>query len=239
MPICTVCRKEIDVTDTENGETREHVIPFSWYPDSTPTNVQRWTVPSHKKCNASYSLDEQYVFEKLATTVPPDLNAAKGIWDRVYRGLNPAAGKNEKSSNARRRARTRILNSFVPTDEITSEMIRHGFKSITNDSPAPELLLLDAERLGRVITKITDCAYYYLTGSPPTGVYDYRFNIVGLEQFAHAWTERGEHLNWARLGPGVAIGNAITSDTTGSGALIQVLLWDSIMFEGIYVWHKS
>jgi len=239
MTLCSICRKDISRDDPENGETREHVIPFSWYPDSTPGHVQRWTVPSHKRCNNSFALDEQYVFEKLATTIDPRAEGARGIWDRVYRGLNPAAGKSEKSTKARARARERLLNSIVPTSDITTEMLRHGYKAISNTNPASQLLTIKAERLERVIKKILDCAHYKITGAPPMGDYEFAFNVVGLEQFSSAWEERGQYLNWEGLGPGVAVGNNFSSDADGRGALIQIFLWESLMFEGIYVWRAS
>ena len=42
---CIHCR------ETLVEATKDHVFPSSWYPDTTPDEVQRWTAPSCQRCN--------------------------------------------------------------------------------------------------------------------------------------------------------------------------------------------
>jgi hypothetical protein len=43
-PICVHCQER-------PGDTRDYVFPDAWYPTTTPTTVQRWTVPCCRPCN--------------------------------------------------------------------------------------------------------------------------------------------------------------------------------------------
>ena len=45
---CIHCRETLVET------TRDHVFPSSWYPETTPDEVQRWTAPSCERCNGHY-----------------------------------------------------------------------------------------------------------------------------------------------------------------------------------------
>lgn len=43
-PICIYCQND-------EGSTRDHVFPASWYPDTTPHEIQRRTLPCCPACN--------------------------------------------------------------------------------------------------------------------------------------------------------------------------------------------
>jgi hypothetical protein len=57
---CVHCGNELA------DETRDHVFPASWYPSTTPPEVQRWTVPSCTKCNGGLGKMERELFIRLA-----------------------------------------------------------------------------------------------------------------------------------------------------------------------------
>src|SRR6516164_1177736 len=63
--------------------TKDHVFPDSWYPDSTPKSVQRWTVPSCARCNRESGEFENEAFIRLALCVDPRKEAAKGLAKRA------------------------------------------------------------------------------------------------------------------------------------------------------------
>src|ERR1035437_6096748 len=46
--------------------TRDHVFPDSWYPESTPATVQRWTVPCCQPCNKELGVVESDLLVRLA-----------------------------------------------------------------------------------------------------------------------------------------------------------------------------
>src|SRR5262245_28735672 len=71
--------------------TKDHVFPDSWYPESTPKTVQRWTVPSCKPCNRDLCKTEREVFVRLGLCVNPEKLAATGISKRVIRSMGIGA----------------------------------------------------------------------------------------------------------------------------------------------------
>ena len=67
MNICALCGLEIEKAE----KTVEHVPPKLFYPKALRPAIKEpfWTVPSHKKCNESYRLDEEYFYYFLMPLV--------------------------------------------------------------------------------------------------------------------------------------------------------------------------
>jgi hypothetical protein len=52
---CIHCGAAVDET------TKDHVFPASWYPETTPEEIQRWTAPSCGACNNRLgSIEKRY-----------------------------------------------------------------------------------------------------------------------------------------------------------------------------------
>ena len=78
---CVHCLRDTDST------TKDHVFPSSWYPDSTPETVQRWTVPSCTDCNKYLGKLETDLLVRLALRLDPSSEAATGISSKALRSL--------------------------------------------------------------------------------------------------------------------------------------------------------
>src|SRR5882757_1903236 len=63
----------------------DHVFAFSWYPDTTPTTVQRWTAPSCPRCNRTFGELETDLLARLIGCVDPKAEAASGLHANVLR----------------------------------------------------------------------------------------------------------------------------------------------------------
>src|SRR3569623_1329937 len=87
----------------------DHVFPRSWYPDSTPPNMEKWSMPTCHRCNSEYGSLENELLTQLAFCVDPKAAASSGILARVFRGLDPKFATNEKDALARLRKRERFL----------------------------------------------------------------------------------------------------------------------------------
>ena len=61
--------------------TSDHVFPKSWFPDTTPQNMEKWQIPSCENCNTEYSKIENDLLQRFGMCVDPDSIAAKGIAD--------------------------------------------------------------------------------------------------------------------------------------------------------------
>jgi hypothetical protein len=62
---CALCGEPIlDNADGEDAHSDEHVPPRQFYPKSMRTELRQplWKVPSHKRCNGSYKLDEELFY---------------------------------------------------------------------------------------------------------------------------------------------------------------------------------
>jgi len=67
MKSCALCGEEIQKRDA----TVEHVPPKLFYPKSLRATIREpfWTVPSHRKCNEMYRMDEEYFYHFLMPLV--------------------------------------------------------------------------------------------------------------------------------------------------------------------------
>ena len=78
---CVHCLEGLD------KPTKDHVFPRAWYPDNTPENVQRWTVPCCSDCNGKFGSLEKKLFTRLALCIDPGKAEASGISKKVMGGL--------------------------------------------------------------------------------------------------------------------------------------------------------
>ena len=62
---CVICLKNFNDSIEGDFRTKEHVFPKSWYPESTPNDLEKWKVPSCKRCNNEYSFYEQDLLIRL------------------------------------------------------------------------------------------------------------------------------------------------------------------------------
>src|SRR5271155_3734122 len=71
---CVHCHEPL-----KKKRTKDHVFPRSWYPRTTPANVQRWTVPSCGSCNGKFGEMEKELFIRLVLCVGPVKAEASGL----------------------------------------------------------------------------------------------------------------------------------------------------------------
>jgi hypothetical protein len=67
--------------------THDHGLPDSWYPDSTPANVQRWTAPSCTECNRALGRLERDLLVRVVLCIDPKKEAVSGLAVKVLRSL--------------------------------------------------------------------------------------------------------------------------------------------------------
>ena len=77
-------------------KTDEHVFPRAWYPKSTPDNLEKWKVPSCRKCNNEYSLYEQDLLVRLGHGLFKENEKCSRIIEKARRSIDPSYAKDEK-----------------------------------------------------------------------------------------------------------------------------------------------
>lgn len=104
--LCAYCRDR-------DGETRDHVFPRSWYPTTTPMNLEKWQVPACSSCNNSKATLEGVVRTWLSASVDSESEGAKGVWESSMRAIDPATGKSKRDSHAKSKARKEFKDVLV------------------------------------------------------------------------------------------------------------------------------
>src|SRR5437868_6634938 len=65
-PPCSLCGEPVseNSVDSEDSLTDEHVPPKQFYPKAIRSELREglWKVPSHRRCNKDYKLDEEYFY---------------------------------------------------------------------------------------------------------------------------------------------------------------------------------
>ncbi len=123
-----------------DSETMDHVFPRSWYPDTTPDDVQRWTVPSCFKCNNELSRIERNLLISLGLCLDPHLPGASGIGERALRSLGiDAEGISEEEKAHRDKSRAKLQSKLMPYECAASRQpgaLLQGFQACEGISAA-------------------------------------------------------------------------------------------------------
>lgn len=158
---CVYCLHALKSADM----TVDHVIARSWYPGSTPDNVEKWKAPACRACNNRFSRDEQDLFIRLAHCVNPHDPAAQEVLDRAKRALDPSKAKNSRDRLRRQSARNRFIREMREVDALPSEGVLPSFRP-NYDLGSRMALLVRAKLVSGVIEKWTRGLHYVLLGYP-------------------------------------------------------------------------
>jgi hypothetical protein len=107
---CVHCLRVVDKL------TSDHLPPRSWYPTSTPENLEKWQVPSCQECNHNFGRLEEHLLINLGLCLDDDAEASKGIGTRALNALNALRAQNPRDfairySKALRQLAERKTNS--------------------------------------------------------------------------------------------------------------------------------
>src|ERR1700726_2850234 len=98
--------------------TEDHVFPTSWFPDSTPASVQRWTVPSHLKRNNDLGAMEKDLFIRLSFCTDPRKLEASGLSKKALAALGMGvSGLTPREQKHRFALRAKLLKQINPNLE--------------------------------------------------------------------------------------------------------------------------
>jgi hypothetical protein len=136
--------------------TEDHVPPSSWYPDTTPSSVQHWKVPSCTRCNKDLGRKEQDFLVRFGLCSDPSTEETSGLAPRALRTLGLDAGKlSEREQRHRGAAKAKIRNELMLYSKVAGATIP-GLGAPDGDTPealalpiAHSDLSLIAEKLAR------------------------------------------------------------------------------------------
>jgi hypothetical protein len=129
--------------------TSDHIFPKSWYPDSTPPNLEKWQMPSCEDCNRKYGKLEDDLLQRFSLCVDNRALESLGLGTRLVKALDPSRGRDSRDTEIRVRRAAKLLGQqHVPT----------GDKPIVQMSNAPSGVAIpvkvrDLELLGEKIMR--------------------------------------------------------------------------------------
>jgi hypothetical protein len=104
--------------------TEDHVPPKSWYPDTTPSSVQYWKVPSCTKCNNDLGRKERDLLVRFGLFIDSSQKDASGLAPRALRALGlDTRNLSDKERGHREQARAKIRNELMDYADVVEATI--------------------------------------------------------------------------------------------------------------------
>lgn len=144
--------------------TSDHVFPDSWYPETTPENLEKWQMPACTECNRIHGRMENDLLLRFGLCIDPEEHKSLGIAHKALRSVDPTQAKKAKDGEHRLKRRHKVMRSLISPDSIPEEAIfpnfgkHEGFPS--EDQPGVPIahsdLVMLGEKLVRGITYVVD-----------------------------------------------------------------------------------
>lgn len=220
---CVHCLRDVDAI------TDDHLFPRSWYPTTTPQNIEKWKFPACVGCNREYGKLEEQLRLLFAACVDPEADAAAGIWAKALDSINPSKARSPLDALKRKNARNRFFKRIRKADPTWANS---AIPEIHADRPKGNLaLLVPVQETHKFIEKLVRGAIFlteqrYVERSQEITVSLLRSEdsqpiVKLLEQFGELY-ERG---------PGIRIRKAVAQDAR-TNALFVFDIWDQFRFHG-------
>jgi len=217
---CVHCR------ETLKKKTKDHVFPRSWYPENTPPNVQRWTVPSCGDCNEKYGEVEKEVFIRAAMCVGPEKGEAAGLSKRALESLGvKAAGISAKERIHRQALKEKILKQIKPYVPGTAYFPGFGPHAGFPEDQQYEIRI-SAVQLEEVARKIVRGSEYVLGHRRIIeDPYTIEIYFADEEKIGNV-IRQFDRLGPVHLGPGFQVRRAAAHDEPNT-VLYKIDIWDT------------
>jgi len=207
----------------------DHVIPRSWYPESTPADLEKWKVPSCLECNSAYGLIERDLLLKLGLCLDSKEVASAGISERALRSIDPKFAKDERDRRARASLRAKALSETIQVDPASAGSLPGfgghgaGAKRMAVVVPKNDLVKFGEKVVrgtvfldtGRVVGSQYDLQIYFPNEGDMKGLAD---------SFSQGSAKRSR-------GPGVLIESGVLAEDRVQG-LYRVTIWGKFVLWG-------
>ncbi len=216
---CVHCLKDVEERNFD------HVFPESWYPDSTPPDLEKWQIPSCIPCNSDYGRLEQDFLLKIGLCLDPFDPASKSIVEKTLRSLKSSAARNPRDARHRLGKGRKILTEALQGGQIPDHGIFPGLGNRrANVNEEPVAVLVPAESFQRITEKIVRGIYYIEDGifiEPP---YEIEFYALPENDIA-PWKDALDRFGsvYARE-PGIMVRRAVAHED-GISSLFEITFW--------------
>jgi len=217
--ICTYCLKTFEKL------TWDHIPPKSWYPQSTPSTVEKWKVPCCNVCNNEYSKLDDKLLRLLAICLNPNDLSSSGIPEKVIASIDPNKSKNERDRRIREKNRNKLIESLIISENIPEEGLLPNFGSQIMHNGKYKLVKIPDDHLFTFSKRLVRGVTFTINNNL---IYDnYLIEISYKEllnaiDFIYLVTKHGKQYS---LGTGINITYANFSDDPLS-SLIRIRIWN-------------
>jgi hypothetical protein len=200
MRLCVYCLRMFPRAQM----TDDHIIASSWYPDTTPSTVQRLTAPACRNCNNNkFAPIERYALVRLAMSIDPTVPGADGIHAKAMRSIDPAQAKTGKDRKHRAKQRDALMRDLVPAHAGTKGVLPFSAKNLALGVRTG--LSIDGKRLDAVVEKWTRGYYYGTHRVPLSSFAKVEVWFVSDQQAGEAFENIWQHARAIDGGPGVQV----------------------------------
>jgi len=110
--------------------TWDHVLPKSWYPDTTPPDLEKWKFPSCERCNNEFSELERDLFIRIGLCLDRNRPECRGIVEKVLRTLNPDSTNDLKEKEIRLKLKNKYLSEIEKVEHVPAQGVLPSFGKI-------------------------------------------------------------------------------------------------------------
>jgi len=220
---CIHCRKYV------NQLTSDHVFPQSWYPDTTPLDLEKWQAPACGTCNAEHGKIERRLLQRLALGTDPWVPGAVGIGEKALRSFDPHVAKSDKDRKARELARDKVADEFIRIPALPAEGVLPNIGTVHDRGIKGHLVTeVNFAEVECVMRKIVRGITFVTTGEVLTE----KYNIEVLSPDDHAnlpdflWNTRCETFERP---PGLRVDRHSVDDDRFA-AFFRIFLWERYEF---------
>jgi hypothetical protein len=152
---CVHCLAEVAERDWD------HVFPISWYPDTTPPDLEKWKIPSCLPCNHGYSKIEGDFRDRVGLCLDPDNPASQSIVEAAMRSIDAEQGRDPSDAQKRLIRARKLMSQTLHGAQIQQENLYPGMPR-HEDVPAEDRvgMLIPADYFPRMVHKIVRGMFY-------------------------------------------------------------------------------
>ena len=228
--VCIHCLREVE---TRNWD---HVLPTSWYPDSTPTNMEKWKAPSCMDCNKQYGNLERELLITIGMCLNSDDPEISSIVKKALRSINPSDAKDRKDKRERKRASDKIRKKLIKLKDVPKESVFPNFGPRI-DAEGYAGLPVPREGLEKMAEKIVRGIVFKETGQFIGDGYDIEIYVLHDEdakQFVDMVSKFGGEIN---RGVGLSVIRAVLPEDPKTG-VYAITIWKQLKMYAVVSPHN-
>ncbi len=174
---CVHCLKDnVPLTD-------DHVFPKSWYPENTPANIEKWTIPACLPCNNEHGKSEQDLLVRLGLCIAPQY--ALGVVPKALRSISSQYAKDEQDARHRKDKREKLLRQVLTGNDIPrASMYPNLGERWGRPLEQQHIITISAEQVRRLGEKIVRGIFYIEDGRFIEPPYVIEVHVVHDENIA-------------------------------------------------------